>query len=261
MFNSTFSFQSCSRPLVALGLALASFGLGCGPAEPGDDFDEPELVRGLAEQEQAPSLSADTVLAEAEELGYLEIARADISEAELDKLLDQAQRVTEFASEAEAEQVLDFATGELALRNTAPVGLDSGDFDWSELALVEEHSRVFSFLAARGLMNEVEDTLAPGTWLSPALAEQFLTKAEAEALASHSFETFTSVDDALGGDPVPLNHCIPTTPTTCTEGCGDCQFEVLLVNNRIIFLVYRICWEHCSNDCGCTGTTQSTQGC
>jgi len=258
MYKLKSSFPLFSATIVLT--CMAALGLGCNGADLEPVFDAPLVERGFnLEDNETPQLTAENVLSAAEESGYVEIPLESISDAELQQLIAAADELVEFDSELESERFIAYAKGDLALMNSAPIGLDSGDFDWSELAKIEEHGRVFAYLSERGLIGEIEAELPPGTWLTAKHAAEVLPKSELEGLAKFEFESFAGVEQALGDEgPSPLESC---GVTTCSSWCGGCRTTVHFAWNHIIVLRQRTCHSHCSNNCGCTGSAQWTQGC
>lgn len=241
-------------------IVLASLGaVGCNGDEP--MLDGPIAERGFdLEDEATPQLTADQILAEVGESSYVQVPYESLSEAELEKLTGLADEIVEFDDPEDSERFIAYAKGELALLNSAPIGLESATFEWSDFPVVEEHGRVFAYLSQYGLIGALEATLTPGTWLTSKHAAAVLPKSEVEGLAQFEFESFADVEEALGDDePAMLDNC---GATTCTPpACGSCRTTIHFAWNHIIILRQRTCHSHCSNNCGCTGSTQSTQAC
>jgi len=239
---------------------MTALGLGCNGADLEPGLDTPLVERGFnLEDEEMLQLTAEHVLSAAEESGYVEIPLESMNDAELQQLIAAADEIVELDSELDSERFIAYAKGELALMNSAPIGLESGDFDWSELAKIEEHGRVFAYLSERGLVGEFEAELPPGTWLTSKHAAELVPKSELEGLAKFEFQSFVAAEHALGDEgPSPLESC---GETTCNNSCGGCRITIHFAWNHIIVLRQRTCHRHCSNSCGCTGSSQWTQGC
>ncbi|PRP91311.1 hypothetical protein ENSA5_56600 [Enhygromyxa salina] len=259
MSTSTPSFRTSSRPALVLALGLsAGLGLGCDRSEP--SFGEPLVERGLElEQSETPSLTADQVLAEAAVEGYVEVPLDELSDAALDELVGASDEVPEFESLTQRDNFLAYAQGELVLRNSSPLGAPGAGFEWSELSTVEEHGRVLEFLAQRGLLDNFEDELPPGTWLTPELVAKGLSPAESADLAAFEFESFVTPAEGLEpGGPAPLTDCGPTQVETW---CGQCTLSHHFAWNYYIQLWLRTCHRRVFNNCTCFSATQWAEPC